>query len=423
MRASLRTSRPRTARGRVVLASLAVLSIAAATGCTATRGAEPASTSPTGTARTSCDEEGNAQGVTDTTIKLGSFTPLTGPVADPGSSGLAGLQYAIDEVNAAGGIDGRQLELVVEDDQYDASVALQAARRLNESDEVFAFVGGVGTPNFVGVLPYIKQNAIPSVGPYAPSNQIGIMDNPDVFMIWPNFIDEFDVAVSWMMENEPVESISLVQQVGDVGDDALTGIEKALDGTGMELTTIQTVEPTTTDFSAIAQALRNADTEMVMFIAGPVVVGQVIQAMAQIGYTPRLLGQSDMTDESWLSEFGDVGEDMIVATKVAPFGSDDPLVQEFVDKWTASEGSAPSMWNAAGYTQGLVTIEGLRTAPALTRDCFEFALETMSGFETGLIPPVTFAFDSRQGTNAVGVAKIEDSKVVQVAPFQLVSGE
>ena len=416
MRTSLRTS-----RRRVVLASLAVLSIATATGCTATRDAAPASTSSADAARTSCDESGNSQGITDTTIKLGSFTPLTGPVADPGSSGLAGLQYAIDEANADGGIDDRQVELVVEDDQYDASVALQAARRLNESDEVFAFAGGVGTPNFVGVLPYIKENAIPAVGPYAPSNQVGIMDNPDVFMIWPNFIDEFDVAVSWVMENEPVKSVSLVQQVGDVGDDALTGIEKALEGTDLELSTIQTFEPTTTDFSAIAQALRNADAEMVIFIGAPVVVGQVIHAMAQIGYTPRLLGQSDMTDESWLSEFGSDGEGMIVATKVAPFGSDDPLVQAFVDDWTAANGSAPSMWNAVGYTQGLVTLEALRTAPALTRDCFEYALETMSDFETGLIPPVTFAFDSRQGTNAVGVAKIEGSQVVQVAPFQLVS--
>ncbi|PSL38339.1 amino acid/amide ABC transporter substrate-binding protein (HAAT family) [Labedella gwakjiensis] len=413
----------RTVHRRATVASLAIVLLATATGCSATRGEDTASGSGSGEARTSCDENGVSQGITDDTIKLGSFTPLTGPVADPGTSGLAGLQYAIDTANADGGIDGRQIELVVEDDQYDASVALQAARRLNESDEVFAFTGGIGTPNFVGVLPYIKQNAIPAVGPYAPSNQVGVMENPDVFMIWPNFVDEFDVAVSWMMENEPVESASLVQQVGDVGDDALAGIEKALDGTGVELSTIQTVEPTTTDFSAIAQALRNADSEMVMFIAGPVVVGQVIQAMHQIGYEPRLLGQSDMTDESWLSEFGDEGEGMIVATKVAPFGSDDPLVQQFVDDWTADNGEAPTMWNAAGYTQGLVTIEALKTAPALTRDCFEFALETMSDFETGLIPPVTFGPDSRQGTNAVGVAKIEDGEVVQVAPFQLVSGD
>lgn len=402
--------------------SLLAVSLAFIAGCSATR-EDTAPAAATGVARTTCDEDGNSQGITDTTIKLGTFTPLTGPVADPGTSGLAGLQYAIDEANEAGGIDGRQIELVAEDDQYDASVALQAARRLNESDEVFAFTGGVGTPNFVGVLPYIKQNSIPSVGPYAPSNQVGVMENPDVFMIWPNFIDEFDVAVSWMLENEPVESLSLVQQVGDVGDDALTGIEKALEGTDLSLSTIQTVEPTTTDFSAIAQALRNADAEMVVFIAGPVVVGQVIQAMNQIGYNPRLLGQSDMTDESWLSEFGESGEGMIVATKVAPFTGDDPLVAEFVEKWTADNGSAPSMWNAAGYTQGLVTLEALRTAPALTRDCFSFALETMTDFETGLIPPVTFSADSRQGTNAVGVARIEDSTVVQVAPFQLVSGD
>lgn len=409
-------------RKHVIAGSIMALTLTFAVGCSATRD-EVETDAEAGVARTSCDETGNSQGVTDTTIKLGTFTPLTGPVAALGMSSLSGLQYAIDKANAAGGIAGRQVELISEDDQYDASIALQAARRLNENDGVFAFAGGIGTPNFVGVLPYIEQNAIPAIGPYAPSNQVGVMDNPDVFMIWPNFVDEFDVALSWVMENDPVESVSLVQQVGDVGDDALTGIEKALDGTGIELSTIQTFEPTTTDFSAIAQALRNADSEMVLFIGSPVVVGQVIQAMHQIGYEPRTLGQSDMTDESWLSEFGESGEGMIVPTKVAPFTGDDPLVADFVDEWTADNGSAPTMWNAVGYTQGLVTLEALRTAPALTRDCLEFALETMTDFETGLIPPVTFSADSRQGTNAVGVARIDNSQVVQIAPFQLVSGE
>ena len=405
------------ATGVALLAAALALS-----GC-ATRGSSTGSGSAAeaGTARTTCDVKGNSQGITSSTIKLGMFTPLTGPVADPGNGALDGFNFAVDEANAAGGVKGRKIQLVTQDDQYDTTIAQQAARKLETSDKVFAFAGGVGTPNFVAVLPYIKQNHIPAVGPYAPSNQVGVMENPDVYMIWPNFIDEFNVSVSWMLKNEPVKSLSFMEQTGDVGDDALTGIKEALKGSGLSLGTIQTTEPTTTDFSAIAQALKKENSEMVIMLAGPVVVGQAIAAMHQIGYYPKLLAQSDLTDESWLSEYGESGEGMIVATKTAPIaGSTDPLVTGFATAFEAKTGKAPTMWNTAGYTQALVTIEALKKSKALTRDCFELALDTMKDFKTGFIPPVTFGFDSRQGTNAVGVAKIEDSKVVQVAPFQLV---
>lgn len=402
------------AAGAALVVSVAFLSACA----TRTDSAAPQAGA---TPRTSCDEKGDSQGITDSTIKLGMFTPLTGPVADPGNGALDGFKVALDLLNSSGGVNGHKVELTAVDDKYDASVAQQAARRLNTEDKVFAFAGGIGTPNFVGVLPYIKQNSIPAVGPYAPSNQVGVIKNPDVFMIWPNFIDEFDVATSWALaqKNAP-KSISLLQQVGDTGDDALTGIQKALKGTGLKLDTVQSIEPTTTDFSSVAQALKNANSDMVAMIVTPTATAQVISAMKQIGYTPRLLAQSDMTDESWLSQYAGTAQGMIVPTKVAPFSTDDPQVKDFVTKFTTATGHAPTMWNAVGYTQALVTFEALNESKALTRDCFEFALENMHDYKTGLIPPVTFASDSRQGTNAVGVGKIEDDQVVQVAPFQLV---
>ncbi|MEI2279545.1 ABC transporter substrate-binding protein [Paenarthrobacter ilicis] len=403
--------------------AIAVATVLVATGC-ATRGdTAEGQTSATRAARTSCDTNGVAQGITASEIKLGMFTPLTGPLAAPGNGALKGFQFALDKVNETGGVQGRQVKVVAEDDQYDAAVAQQAARRLETSEGVFAFAGGIGTPNFVGVLPFIKEKRIPAVGPYAPSNQVGVMENPNVYMIWPNFIDEYNVALSWLLKEQKPVSISFVQQVGDVGDDALTGINKALEGSGLTIGTTQTVEPTMTDFSAVAQALKNKNSDLVALIAGPVIVGQVIAAMDQIGYKPKLLAQSDITDDSFLSEYGDAVDGMTVPTKVAPFASEDPLVQKFVADYTKTTGAAPTMWNAVGYTQALVTIKALEDAPALTRDCLEFSLETMTDFKTGLIPPVTFGPNSRQGTNAVGVARIENGKAVQVAPFQTVSGK
>lgn len=400
----------------LLLAGGVLLNVSA---CSMTRESAEAGTSFT--PRTTCDADGNSQGISDSTISLGMFTPMTGPASTAGLGALEGFNYAIDKANAAGGVQGRTIELAVEDDQYDAAVAQKAIRRLETDTEVFAVAGGVGTPNFVAVLPYIKENGIPAVGPYAPSNQVGVIENPDVYMIWPNYVDEFEAALSWIMEEQPAKSISFVQQVGDVGDDALAGIERALEGTGVELATIETVEATTTDFTAIAQSLKNANSELVVFISGPVVVGQSIKAMHQLGYTPRTLGPSDLTDETFAEEFPAESNGMIVPTRTTPNTSTDPLVQEFVTGFTEANGTAPTMWNAVGYTQAMITLEALENAEALTRDCFEYALDQMEGFETGFIPPVTFGPSNRQGVNAVGVGQIMDGEITEVAPFQVLA--
>ena len=368
-----------------------------------------------------CDVNGNSQGITDTEITLGAFTPMTGPVADPGNGALKGMQVVFDAVNAAGGINGRQIKLVTADDKYDPAEAQTAARRLNEQDQVFAFAGGVGTPNFVAVLPYIKSEAIPAIGPYAPSNQVGVMENPNVYMIWPNFVDEFQVSTKWLIDNVKPKKLAMIQMQGDVGDDALKGVQNALEGSSYTLDTIVPVEATTTDYSPMVQKLKESGADWVISINQPTGTGQVIQAAKKIGYTPKWLTQSDMTDAGWVKAFAPDDEGLVAATKAAALSSDDPKVKEFIDTYKKATGEDATLWNELGYTQALVTVEALKNAPALTRECLEYSLQNLNGFETGLIPPVTFSADSRQGTAAVGVAQIKDGKVVQVSPFAPVS--
>ena len=420
-------SRTSLLKRAVVIGSAAVLLTACATQSgseepTSTDGAaDTASEEIAGEAVEVCDVNGNSQGITDDKIVLGVFTPLTGPVADPGNGAVAGQQVVFDAVNAAGGIDGRMIELVTADDKYDAAEAQAAARRLNEQDGVFAFSGGVGTPNFVAVLPYIQSEEIPAIGPYAPSNQVGVMDNPNVYMIWPNFVDEFQVSTRYLIEQLRPQKLAMIQMQGDVGDDALQGVQNALEGTDYTLDVIVPVEATTTDYSPMVQALRDSGADWVISINQPTGTGQVLQAAKRIGYEPNWLTQSDMTDGGWVAAFGADAEGLLAATKAAPLSSDDPLVQDFVTKFQEATGEEPTLWNAVGYAQALVTVEALRNAPALTRSCLEYSLQNMAGFETGLIPPVTFSADSRQGTSAVGVAQIENGQIIQVAPFAPVS--
>lgn len=376
----------------------------------------PDGTSVTIPSNATCDMDADAAGVSDDLIKLGAFTPLTGPVAGPGIGAVEGQEYVFDKVNAAGGVNGRKIKFSALDDQYSAAYAQQQVRRLVEREKIFAISGGIGTPNFVAVLPYIEKNQIPAIGMYAPAaDKVGTMKNPHVYMIWPNFVSEFNVIADYVARTDSDASIALLMQSGDIGNDALKGMETALERHGRKIDNVLRTEATTTDYLPIAQELKEIGADWVFMVVQPTGIGQAIGSMAKIGYNPKVATQSDATDETFISAFPEEAEGISTPTKVAALTSDDPKVRAFVEDFTAVTGKAPSMWNTVGFAQAMVTIEALQGAPALTHDCLELALQHMQGFETGVLPPVTFSPDNRQGTNAVGIARIDDGVVIQVS--------
>jgi branched-chain amino acid transport system substrate-binding protein len=106
------------------------------------------------------------QGVTDTEILLGSHTDLSGPTAIWGVGSINGARMRFDEVNAAGGIHGRQIRLIVEDQGYQVPRAIQAANKLLHRDKVFAIIFALGTQINNTVLPSQMEAGIPNFFPY-----------------------------------------------------------------------------------------------------------------------------------------------------------------------------------------------------------------------------------------------------------------
>lgn len=109
------------------------------------------------------------QGVTDTEIVLGDILPLTGPPALLGVAHNLGVKAAIAEVNAAGGIHGRKLRLISEDDGYVPSRTIQGVRKLINSDKVFALTSVSGTAQAQAAMPLIQQAGLPAMAPSPPT--------------------------------------------------------------------------------------------------------------------------------------------------------------------------------------------------------------------------------------------------------------
>jgi len=401
-----------------LLRGVAMASVAAliATGC-ATSGSKTSSASGGGSsnggAAAGCDPKEHSPGVTRSEISLGATMPLSGSGAAGGVGVREGQQAYYNMVNKQSGIQGHKIKLTVLDDQYSPAVAQTQMRQLIQQDQVLAISGGEGTPNFLGVVPYLDRQKVPAVAPYAPSSELGNMKAPHVYMATVDYVKEFQILTQFVLDQgkaNPPKKLSLVGVAGNVGDNAKEGMDRGLVGKGIPVRYFPET-PGTSDFTPLATQLKQENADWVFLIITNTDTGQLIQAMQRIGYTPKFITWAGMADSAYIKEFGPISQGLYMALETADLNSPNPKVQEFVRQYTAETGKAPSKFDELGWSQAQLTAEGLRRAKALTRSCLESALQGISNLNTGLVPPLTWGPDDRAGVDAVGIGQIAGSKL------------
>ncbi|GAA0409774.1 ABC transporter substrate-binding protein [Micromonospora gifhornensis] len=398
-------------KGRLVVATLASTCMLFAAGCGNATGGSKSSAGSSGSSANGCDVKEIGPGVTDSEIRVGTTMPLSGSGAAGGLGTKEGQEAYYAKLNAEGGVQGRKIKPIILDDAYDPSTAQKQMRQLVEKEEILVVSGGEGTPNFLGAVPYLDRKKVPAIAPYAPSDELGGDKNQHVFMATVDYIQEFEILTDYVLDQETPKKMALVGVAGNVGDNAKLGMEKALEGKGIELLYVPET-PGTTDFTPIATQLKQFDAEYVFLILTNADTGGLLQAMSRIGYTPKTGAWAGMSDDSYIKEFGALSQDMLVALETSSLESDNPLVKQFVADFTAQTGKAPSKFNQLGWVQAQLTAEALKRAEGLNRGCVVEALETFENFETGILPPVTWGKGDRAGVDAVGIGQIKGDKLV-----------
>jgi branched-chain amino acid transport system substrate-binding protein len=366
-----------------------------------------------------CNTSESAPGVTGNQITLGQTLPLTTAGPSPQQT-VDGSQAYYDMVNAAGGVKGHKIKLIARDDQYNPSMALQQMRNLVQQDKIFLVAGGQGTPNFLAEAPFLNTQKVPAIAPYAPSSELGNMKYPYVYMTAVNYITEFQIMTKYVLDTYSPKGFGLVGVQGNVGDDSKLGMQQAIQSSGKQLLYIPE-QPGTPDLTPIATQLKSSGADWVFLIITPSDTGALLKAMQRIGYQPRLAAWAGMGDQTYIDQFGDLSQGMVVAQELALPDSSDPDVQKYVQQFTKQAGRAPTGFNnSLGWGQAELTVKALQDAPALTRSCVRYALNQIKNFKTGILPAITFGSDQRQGVNAVGLVQIEGKTVKQIAPFRSV---
>jgi branched-chain amino acid transport system substrate-binding protein len=360
-----------------------------------------------------------AQGVTDKLVKIGAYNALTGPIPLTGKQMSAGWNAAIGAANDAGGVSGRKLELIIEDDGYEPSRAMAAARKLVERDQVLVMTG-LGTPTTVVVAKYLEQAKVPLLFPMgASSTQLNQAGLKHLFMAHPAYLTQADIIVGWMIDNAGVKKPCLIHQVDPSGEDHFAGAKKAVTARKMELAAAETFERGTTDFSAQVLKMRNAGCDFVYTATTLEASARVVTAADRIAFKPKYAGFTTQADSTLIKLLGPLAEGFYAADMMPRPDGNDPAIRTYLaDMKKYSPDVDPTFFSAYAYSAMQLILEAIREAGAQpTREKVIAALEKWNPKQSPMMGPVVFTPNDHDGKRSLYMIQAKGGKWVKASDW------
>jgi ABC-type branched-subunit amino acid transport system substrate-binding protein len=236
--------------------------------------------------------QAQSQGIKDNEIVLGTHLDLSGPVAAGMPMLRNAMQMRIDEVNAAGGIHGRKIRLIVEDNGSQPQMAVRAVQKLVRSDQVFAIVNPFGSGTNAATVKMATDAGVIVFGPWAASGIIQKVggNSPLLFTTVQNYDSTTATGVSWAVKNWKTQRVGVIYQEGPFGDLVRAGVNQALkEAGGFTVAAEAAWKAGDIDFSSQVARMKAANVDLI--IAGTI-TRETVGVMAEtrkLGWNVRVL--------------------------------------------------------------------------------------------------------------------------------------
>jgi branched-chain amino acid transport system substrate-binding protein len=345
-------------------------------------------------------------------IKIGAIVSLTGTYAGLGEPEKNTLEMEVERINAAGGINGRKIELIVEDDATDEAKAVAAAAKLIEQDGVVAIIGATGTGQTMAPRGDIDRAGIPQVS-MAGGTVITSQFDPLVFQTpWSNTL-----VVPFTMDKlktAGVKKIALITDAGGFGKDGKAVVEAEAPKFGIKIVANETFNPGDTDMSAQLTKIKGAGADaIVMWTAGK--EASIIAKNAKdLGIKTPIYGSHGIARKEFIDGAGDAAEGVrFAAGKIlipALYGEGTDafkVATDFTDRYQAKYGAAPSTFAGHAYDAiNIIAEAAKRVQGDLTPAALRDEIEKTSGL-VGIGGTFTFSGTDHNGLKASDLALYE----------------
>ena len=323
-------------------------------------------------------------GVTADKIRVGQSAVFSGPAAQLGIQMRNGINTYFTHVNEKGGVHGRKLELVTEDDRYEASVAPGASKKLIEEHKVFALLGYVGTPTGAAHLPVITQAKVPLVGMFTGAEILRDPFNRYVFHVRASYYDETDRIVEQVVSTGG-KRISVFYQADSYGEAGRKGTEIALTKRGMKIHSTGTVERNTIKVEEAVKVINASQPDAIVMVSAYTSCAEFIRQMKKAGSGAQFFNVSFVGSKALSDALGQEGVGVAISQVVPfPWGTGVPVVKEY-QQLAKKAGFTDYNFSAMeGFLVAKVMVEGLKRAGKnVTREGFISALENMQDVDLG----------------------------------------
>lgn len=384
-------------------------------------------------------QAGETPGVTADTILLGAALPLSGPTAYGGKGGTDGLNLYFDYINEQGGVNGRKIKLIVEDNAYDPGKTVAAVRKLVTVDKVFALPGVFGTAPFLAVRDYLQENKVSAFG-WGPASQAYLGAGSYLYGIGTPYEYQGAITMDFIATDlkgkEQGAKVAIVFPDDAYGEAIVRGVQAAAKYHGMEVL-LERVPRQTSDFGTTVLNLKRAGATHVIAVPPRTGTAALMKEAEAQGLNVTFFTPSDANTESAIFQLAGLRYvDRFYGTTAWSHWDD---LNDYWVKWARDRLTAQGKQQVIreknlffwfGMLHAMVTVEALKRAgPNLTREAFVQALDSFDPWDPGGISaPIKYKGETFRLTGRT--AKISKAKVVNgevlletITPFRSVSFE
>ncbi len=352
---------------------------------------------------------GSTSGAESGPILVGYYGDLSGRTSSFGQSTKNGVQMAADEINTAGGINGRQIQIIVEDDQGEPNKAATVVTKLVNQDQVHAILGEVASSNSLAAAPKAQEAKVPMISPSS-TNPAVTQVGDYIFRVC--FIDPFqgEVMAKFAANNLKAKRAAILY---DFNSDYSRGLyqffKRSFTGFGGEIVSEQSYTQGDRDFSGQLTAIRSANPEVIYVPGYYGEVGVIANQTKQLGIRAPLLG-GDGWDAPQLWQLGGAALNGNYISNHYLVDDPSPAIQKFVADYRERFKILPDALAALGYDSMKVLADAITRAGGTESAKLRDAIAQTKNFP-GVTGSITLDGD-RNAVKPAVVLKLQDQKFV-----------
>ena len=349
------------------------------------------------------------------TIKIGYFGPLTGGTAQAGQAALNGVQIAVNELNEAGGVLGKQLEVVSYDDKSSPEEAVKAATKLVQVDKVNAIFGSLHSANVQAAGPVIEESkTICVAGGTSPT----WLEQGYTYLF--RSISNSSVSAKQLAkdaDSQNLRKIALFTSNSEYGTSGAGAFRTACSNYDIEFVASETMTDGDRDFTGQFAKINAANPDAVFIWCLGDDLGAVTKQLRQSGFDGPILGSESYTLPEILENAGDAANGVAFASQYIvysdPNDAEDELMKNFLERYIEEFGSSPASDNAFRAYDGVMMIaEAMEAAQTDRGEALRDAYNNIDG-HVGLAGTFSYVGKNGEGIESMRIFLIQDGKYVE----------